>query len=347
MNISESDKVDPTRVREWNETLQQNGIRSVFLSAEWANVLAQSYRYRPVYLTRLEGKALELLIPFMEVNSFFTARRGVSLPFSDSSDTVVNNGFRREEIVSALVKFGKEAGWNSFELREGKIFSDDQKPSSAYYSHTLDLTPRTELLFEQLSSSTRRNVRKAVREGITIKFLNSHEAVKIFYHLNCLTRKRHGLPPQPMRFFTNIFENLVKKDMGNVALAFHNGTPVAGAIFLTFGKDVFYKFGASDIQYQNLRPNDLVMWETIRHYSERGFQRLDLGRTEMSNEGLRRFKAGWGAAEATLYYYKYDLKKDALVQSAPLVKGSHNYLFRILPVFLSKIVGTVLYRHFG
>jgi len=38
-----------------------------------------------------------------------------------------------------------------------------------------------------------------------------------------------------------------------------------------------YKFGASDSGFQHLRPNNLVMWEGIRHCAERGCERLHFG----------------------------------------------------------------------
>ena len=45
------------------------------------------------------------------------------------------------------------------------------------------------------------NIKKALKEGVEVQLHNSFESVKSFFKLNCMTRKRHGLPPQPFKFF--------------------------------------------------------------------------------------------------------------------------------------------------
>src|SRR4030066_163040 len=47
----------------------------------------------------------------------------------------------------------------------------------------------------------KRNIKKSEREGVEVKILNSLESLNEFYKLNCITRKKHGLPPQPYNFF--------------------------------------------------------------------------------------------------------------------------------------------------
>ena len=55
----------------------------------------------------------------------------------------------------------------------------------------------------------------------------SAEAMQEFYKLQCLTRKRHGLPPQPLHFFLNIHRHILSQNMGMIVLARHQGQPVA------------------------------------------------------------------------------------------------------------------------
>ena len=53
------------------------------------------------------------------------------------------------------------------------------------------------------------------------------------------------------------------------------------------------------LTFQNLRPNNLVMWEGIKSLMQRGADTLHLGRTSMENEGLRRFKLSRGIFDST------------------------------------------------
>ena len=46
---------------------------------------------------------------------------------------------------------------------------------------------------------------------MTVEILQSVEAVRIFYSLQCQTRKKHGLPPQPFKFFLNIHKHILSQ----------------------------------------------------------------------------------------------------------------------------------------
>ena len=50
------------------------------------------------------------------------------------------------------------------------------------------------------------------------------------------------------------------------------------------------------------------MWEAIRKYKNQGYGEFDFGRTELSHEGLRRFKLGFNTEERLIYTSRYDLK---------------------------------------
>ena len=202
-------------------------------------------------------------------------------------------------------------------------------------------------IFSNFRDSTRRNIRKAINEGVEVTINNSWESIKEFYRLNCLTRREHGLPPQPYYFFKKIYEHVISKDLGFVALATHGKKTIAGAVFFHLGEKALYKYGASDKYYQHLRANNLVMWETIKWYSQNGYKSLCFGRTEPENKGLIQFKNGWGAKESRIFYYKYDMGKGAFVKDSSGVTGFYNKLFSHMPLPLLKLSGTLLYKHMG
>ena len=87
---------------------------------------------------------------------------------------------------------------------------------------------------------------------------------------------------------------------------------VAGAIFLNLGTRAIYKYGASDLRYQALRGNNLVIWEAIKFFGEHGYRTLDFGRTDLPAEGLRRFKCGWGATERSIEYVSVTILRRTL-----------------------------------
>src|SRR5512134_1676950 len=331
----------------WDDLLRPCPGASIFHTSGWGDILSESYGYTKKYFVVMEGSTLKILVPMMEVKSALTGNRAVSLPFSDYCDPVIREGVSFPEVMNQLVEEGGRAGWRTIELRGSKPLLEDVPPSATYLRHVLALSDDEDRLYSGFRSSTQRNIRKAGKEGVRTEISGSFEAVREFYRLNCLTRRVHGLPPQPFLFFRNLHRHLLEKNLGFVVLASYGGTHIAGGLFLHYGDKGFYKYGASDRTYQNLRANNLVMWEAIRWFSRNGFRSFCFGRTERGNEGLMQFKSGWGAQESVLHYYKYDLRKNRYIVDRSLLTGIHNRVFRTLPIAVSKVIGSALYRHMG
>jgi hypothetical protein len=339
--------VNPASVPAWDGLLRLHPEASIFHTSGWAETLSDSYGYIRHNLVVTEGSHLKIFLPVMVVKSVLTGVRAVSLPFSDYCDPILGEGESFRVALDQLIVEGRRAGWRTIELRISKPLLDDAPPSSTCFRHVLALTGDEAGLFSGFRSNTRWSIRKAEKEGVRTEFSSSFEAVKEFYRLNCLTRREHGLPPQPFRFFRNLHRHLLGEDLGFIVLASSKGANIAGGLFLRFGEKGFYKYGASDVKYRHLPANNLVLWEAIRWFSRNGFRSLCFGRTERGNDGLRQFKSGWGAEESLLQYYKFDLSKNGFTTDRSLVTGLHNRVFRALPVALSKVVGSALYRHIG
>jgi hypothetical protein len=339
--------LDPLRDPDWDERIPTHAQGSFFLTSEWARVLADSYGYLPRYFGIVRGGTLAALVPFMEVNSFLTGKRGVSLPFTDQCEPITCAGTGIQDLLDSVIDHGKRSGWNYLELRPGTGLASQTPPSTSCYGHVLDLTPGPDRLFRGLRDSTRRNIKRAQNAGITLTVSGTGDGLREFCRLNCMTRREHGLPPQPAKFFGNIERHILAKGRGMVVLAVHEGQTIAGAVYFHFGDTAVYKYGASDRRYQHLRANNLVMWEAIRHYASGGLRRFDFGRTEPGNEGLLQFKRGWGAEERSINYYRYDLRRDRFVAKSLAVAGAHTTYFRHMPMPLLKLAGTLLYRHMG
>lgn len=339
--------INPLNCPNWDELLVHSQNYSFFHSSAWARVLCESYDYKPLYFVSLENGRFSALIPLMEVNSFLTGKRGVSLPFTDYCQPVVSAKINFQEIVDETIKYGKKAGWKYIEWRGGESNFQATTPSSFYYVHTLDLIQNEEEILSGFRNSTKRNIQKAIRNGVDISINNSLESVKAFYRLHCITRKHHGLPPQPYHFLKKVYEHIISKQKGLVVLASYQKSAIAGAICFSFGKKAIYKYGASDKRYQHLRPSNLVMWETIKWYVQNGFKSFSLGRTEMENIGLLQYKKGWDVKEQIINYYVYDMKKEKMVSRGSRYDTLYKVLLGKLPLPLLNFVGTLLYKHAG
>jgi hypothetical protein len=337
--------VDPATDAGWDAKVQACSSSSFFHSAAWARVLQDTYGYAPAYFILTSVGRLQALLPVMEVDSWLTGRRGVSLPFTDDCEPVCSDAGAFRRVYEAAVGYAQDRGWKYLECRGGRAHFADAPASTSFYGHRLNLAGTEDALFASFESANRRAVRKAEKSGVSVEVTQSLDAVRAFYGLLCETRKRHGVPPQPYRFFRNIHQHILSQDRGFVVLAKYRDRPVAGAVYFHWGKRGIYKYGASDETAQQLRANNLVMWEAIKWYGRNGFAELHFGRTSLMNEGLRRFKLGWGTEEYSIEYVRYDWRAGGFVTAKDEAAGWHNRVFRALPLPLSRLIGSALYKH--
>lgn len=338
---------NPLTFPDWDSIILNHDDYSFFHSTAWARVLSESYGYIPKYAVQVADNNFNVLVPMMEIPSYLLGRRGVSLPFTDYCDPFIKEDIPFDEIFDYLIEFGKKSQWKHIELRSGKKIISEENKSKYFFGHTLSLTGDESQVYSGFSNNTKRNIKKATREGVNVRISNSFESLKRYYKLHCLTRKRHGLPPQPFYFFEKIFDHIISKDHGFVVLADIENKSIAGAVYFHFGKKAIYKYGASDLRFQNLRANNLVMWEAIKWYIRNDFTHFCFGRTDLDHEGLRRFKSGWGSKEIIYNYFRYDLLKDTYKRENPSSYVGSSKVFRKMPIAFSRMIGSLMYKHVG
>jgi hypothetical protein len=336
--------VNPLSYQGWDDLLASHPAHSFFHTSMWARTLHESYGFHPLYFSAIREGRILALIPIMEIKNALMRKKGVSLPFTDASDPIIEEDAWRQDIGDRLVSYGREAGWKSLEIRGG-VPGSDRIPSTTFAIHTLSLNNDEERVFSGFSNGTKGNIKKAVKEGVEVSISATTGALDDFFRLHSMTRKRHGVPPQPFSFFSAVQRCILIPGNGFIVLAKTKGRTVAGAMFFHFGTHAIYKFAASDMDFQNVRANNLVMWEAIKWYCRNRFTVLNLGRTEPDNEGLRHFKSGWGAQEEILNYYKYDFGRNAYVKDSPHDQGFSTAIFKILPLPVLNAVGSFLYKY--
>ena len=319
---------------------------SFFHGAAWARVLNRTYGHQPLYACCGDARQPLALLPLMEVNSAWTGRRGVCLPFTDVCGPLVfDRAAALPAITGTLQALARERRWRHFEVRGPGAVPAGAAPSTAFYGHTLDLRGGPESLFAGFAGAVRRAIRKAERSGLRARVAHTREAVGEFYRLHVLTRRRHGVPPQPIAFFFRIWEEVIRPGLGFVSLSLSRARTVAAAVYFCRAGRAVYKFGASDEAFQEHRPNNLSMWEGIRFLCGLGARSLHFGRTSLHHEGLRRFKLAWGATEEKMEYFQFDSKSASWAVARDKTAGFHTAVFRRLPSTLNRLAGTLLYPH--
>ncbi|MGI9087586.1 MAG: lipid II:glycine glycyltransferase FemX [Chthoniobacterales bacterium] len=337
--------IDPLTENDWDAQVGGNPASTIFHSAAWAKVLHDTYAHRPTYLLLSQAGRSQALVPIMEIASPLTGRRGVTLPFSDFCGPLFSEQVTLDSLTGNLAALARERAWKYLEVRETSGLPPADQVTPTFYGHVLPLRHDADQLRDGFSSAVRRSLNKAERNDVSVEVTQTLDAVSQFYQLHRRTRRRHGAPPQPFAFFRNIHRHIIEPGLGFLVIATKASRPIAAAVFFIQGKSAVYKFGASDERQQEYRANNLVMWEAIKHLCSGGCRSLHFGRTSFANEGLRRFKLGWGAAEEPLSYRRLDPIRSEWAAVAPPSNSIAEKVFRRLPTIVNSLAGTLFYPH--
>jgi len=338
--------MDPLSGDAWDLAIKQaSSAPSVFHGSAWARLLHDTYGHQPHYLCVRRRDRILAFVPLMEVVSKFTGRRGVVVPFADVCPPLWVSPPDHATLARALAFYAESHHWKHLEVRGGLELPGPSTSARCYHVHEVDLARGMPALWNAVSPATRRAIRKAQRAGLNVSVDQSESSIRDYYRLHIRTRKRFGLPPQPLIFFLNLHHHLIRRNGGIIVIATNNQGPVAGAVFLCNGGQAIYKFGASDERFWDSRPNQLVMWQGIQALAQQGITTLGFGRTAIANGGLAHFKSSFAAEAQPLAYRRYRPDQGWNSDACSMPSEDRRGWFCSTPLLFNRLAGACIYKH--
>lgn len=346
-------EIDPLDDSRWDALVRRHPDASLFHSRAWLTALRDTYDYEPVVLTASgPGQSLADGLVFCKVRSWLTGRRLVSLPFADYCELLSYGAGDSGILASALEAKIREEGWRYVELRpcrSAEKLGTFARPFVSYTLHRLDLRPELSTIFRNFhKNSIQRKIRRAEREGLTYAEGSSELLLEIFYRLLVLTRRRHRVPPQPRKWFRNLI-NCFGDDL-KIRVASKDHRPIASILTIRHKDALYYKYGASDVEFHSMGGMHLLYWNAIQDAKRSGVRVFDLGRTDLDQPGLITFKGRWGATIYPLTYRRIAPGRlgHAFEPGAyEMPRRAAKLLFACLPPRFLSALGAVLYKHVG
>lgn len=312
----------------------------------WGSAIARCYGFEAFALalrdsTDLHGRHVAGF-PVIELRSPITRRRRwSSLPFTDTCPALVEPE-DSPRLAKAVEAYRLSSGASELEI-SGPLADLPSATSVQRVHHVLPLDADVDAVERRYRSSVRRNIRSARGAGLRLRRGTTEaEMLDVFYPLHLQTRRRLGLPPQPRRFFRGIWRDVLAPGLGHLTIVEAGSRAVAAAVFLTWKDVTIYKYGASDPASWSLRPNNLLFAEEIAAAVAVGCTTFHFGRTDVHDEGLRRFKLGWGAEEEPVRSTWFGREPPRERTGPPPALRT---LVRRSPPFVARTVGEALYRY--
>lgn len=332
--------------RRWLEYVTSKPGATIFHHPSWLNVLAECYGYRPFVIAVCDASGQYVAgLPVMEVRSRLTGRRWVSLPFTDYCPPLYDDLDALNQLTHDLAFLYQVGRVPKIEIRWELPAYPPIQSDPAYYLHTVKLASDPQVVMKRFERTHRQNIGTAENRGVHIERGTEPEHLRRFYRMQLETRRRKGVPVQPWKFFDLLGKQILAEGLGFILLAYKDAQCLAGGLFVHWQQTITYKYAASSNEGQECRPNNLLSWTAMRWGCENGYAVFDLGRTDLENAGLRRFKKGWGAEEAPLTYS---------VLSAASPGPGNGKLMSLMekviqkaPPWVCRLTGELLYRHVG
>ncbi len=139
--------------------------------------------------------------------------------------------------------------------------------------YRIDLTKAstTDELFNTLDRDARRCVRKAEKEGVTIRAAQSIEELIEFYNIFSGFTVKKGFMCRQLEYQKSLWRNFVEKDNGRLFLAVYKDKIIGGLICISFGGKCLAMHMGTPPEYNKLQTYYAYVWESMRWAKENNF----------------------------------------------------------------------------
>lgn len=157
-----------------------------------------------------------------------------------------------------------------------------------------------ETLMRNMKPKWRRNIKKAMREGVVVKEVAGKEGVDQFYAMISEVERNTSFVARDKMYFQRIWDKLSPNDLVRIFVATVGEEVVAAYMVLLTDKVAYEIYGGSNQKGRDTEASYLLKWEIMRtmriggrtHYDHWGVAPKDADSHPLS--GISYFKSGFG-----------------------------------------------------
>ncbi len=328
--------------------VDQDDAATVYHTRDWLSFLASIFPLAPRSLVAVDDDHRILGVLPLAERRRLRGRSLEALPFSHRVEPL-----GEPEIVEALVNdIRRRAVAAKLPLVLRGVDVSGEAGSRASFVNTVVPLPDS---VASLNGSMRDATRQQLRQAERMRRLSLHraESPEDFAAMDAImadNRRFLASATYPAGFFATLASVLGEKIHAEICR--DDGAAIAFFVSSLHGRRAIYHYGASrtDPELRRLRPNNLLYWSALKRAVEAGAESFDLGTSLPTQEGLIRFKEGWGGVTTPLPMTTFDAEGNFSVagfsQESPLARLVGRAVAR-LPMSLYRLVTPPLLREFG
>ncbi|GAO99357.1 lipid II:glycine glycyltransferase FemX [Fructobacillus ficulneus] len=159
-------------------------------------------------------------------------------------------------------------------------------------------------LMKHFKSDYRNQVRRAIKDGVTVTSGQSKEDIDAFFATYTMMAQAQGITHRPIDYFYRMQELWAGSDYFRVFLAHYDGQVIAAGIGFAYGEKIWYMYAGSNRQYAKHYGPYLVQWEMLKWGLSMNKVAYDFGGVGDfdHSDGLYKFKHGFAYHDPHVEY---------------------------------------------
>ncbi|MGB3379530.1 MAG: FemAB family XrtA/PEP-CTERM system-associated protein [Allopontixanthobacter sediminis] len=270
------------------------------------------------------------------VSSGFAVGGGV---LAGSQRTAMALCRRAEELAARL-------SCQTVELRGGDLPAQWDITTDSHCGFVTDLAADDEAQLLAIPRKQRAEIRRGLKLELVVQTGRAKADRAAHYAVYGESVRNLGTPVFPRSLFDAVLDAF--GDDADILTVRHNGAPVASVLSLYHGGAVMPYWGGGTFAARNLRANEVMYFELMRHAQRRGCIRFDFGRSK-TGSGPYHYKKNWGFEPQPLAYASWtaaggnarDINPNSGAYSAKIA------LWKRLPLPVANRLGPLIAKGLG
>ncbi|TND06497.1 MAG: hypothetical protein FD123_3535 [Bacteroidetes bacterium] len=159
-----------------------------------------------------------------------------------------------------------------------------------------------EELLEMFDDPRPRNIRRAIKEGISVRYTQSPKDIDFLYEVHHENITSIGGIPKERRFF-HLLPKHFDENGFRIYIAELNGEKIAALLLFYFNRTVEYFTPAVVEKHRQLQPSALLIYKAMADAVDLDYRWWNWGGTWLSQGGVYDFKKRWGTQDYPYFYY--------------------------------------------
>ena len=327
----------------WDRYVYESPSATFFHLSGWRRVIESVCGHKTHYLYAARGTQITGVLPLVEMRSRLFGHSLISTPFCVYGGAAASSPEDRSALELRARQLAEKLCVDYLELRNLQGSAGDWVGKELYVTFRKRISTNDDENMKTIPRKQRAMVRKGIEAG-----LRSHvdHDVDRFYAMYSESVRNLGTPVLGKRFFAALLAEF--GSAADVLTITIDGRPVSSVMSFYFRDEVLPYYGGGTTDARELKANDFMYWELMRHAVARGATLFDFGRSKLDT-GSYSFKRNWGFEPQKLEY-QYHLVRSTSVPDLSPKNPKYEKMIAVwkrLPVWVTQTVGPMIARHLG